>query len=144
MLLAHKIELRPTPEQAVYLDKACGSKRHCFNQLLAYFSKPENKWSKAEAYQYYIKVIRKEFEWYNEVSSRVTRNAIDDLDNAFKHFCECGFSADRDLNAALNLNKYGRDTLQLDLTKTHIRAVSAFRFIQSICADGVNKPNRKA
>ena len=86
MLLAHKIELRPTPEQAVYLDKACGSKRHCFNQLLAHFSKPENKWSKAEGYQHYINVIRKEFEWYNEVSSRVTRNAIDDLDNAFKHF----------------------------------------------------------
>jgi len=86
MLLAHKIELRPTPEQMVYLDKACGSKRHCFNQLLAHFSKPENKWSKNAAYQHYINVLRKEFAWYNEVSSRVTRNAIDDLDNAFKHF----------------------------------------------------------
>lgn len=78
MLLAHKIELRPTLEQKEYLDKACGSKRHCYNQLLAHFSKPENKWSKASAYQYYITIIRKEFEWYNEVSSRVTRNAIDD------------------------------------------------------------------
>lgn len=68
------------------MDKACGSKRHCFNQLLAHFSLPENKWSKAAAYQYYINVIRKEFDWYTEVSSRVTRNAIDDLDNAFKHF----------------------------------------------------------
>jgi putative transposase len=86
MLLAHKIELRPTPAQAVYLDKACGSKRHCYNQLLAHFSKPENKWSKNQAYQYYINVIRKEFAWYDEVSSRVTRNAIDDLDTAFKHF----------------------------------------------------------
>lgn len=44
------------------------------------------KWSKAAAYQHYIKVIRPAFPWYNEVSSRVTRNAIDDLDNAFKHF----------------------------------------------------------
>jgi len=26
-LLAHKTELRPTPEQAIYLDKACGSHR---------------------------------------------------------------------------------------------------------------------
>lgn len=86
MLLAHKIELRPTPEQAVYLDKACGSKRHCFNQLLAHFSLPENKWSKAAAYQHYIQVIRKEFDWYTEVSSRVTRNAIDDLDTAFQRF----------------------------------------------------------
>ena len=86
MLLAHKIELRPTPEQATYLDKACGSRRHCFNQLLAHFKEPNVKWSKQAAYQYYINVIRPEFDWYTEVSSRVTRNAIDDLDNAFKHF----------------------------------------------------------
>ena len=38
MLLAHKIELYPTPEQAEYMDKACGSRRHAFNQLLAHFS----------------------------------------------------------------------------------------------------------
>lgn len=86
MLLAHKIELRPTPEQATYLDKACGSRRHCYNQLLEHFSHKNNKWSKTSAYQYYIKTIRPQFDWYTEVSSRVTRNAIDDLDNAFKHF----------------------------------------------------------
>jgi putative transposase len=86
MLLAHKIELHPTSEQAHYLDKACGSRRHCYNKLLEHFSMPEHKWSKAAAYQYYIKVIRPEYPWYNEVSSRVTRNAIEDLDNAFKHF----------------------------------------------------------
>lgn len=86
MLLAHKIELRPTSDQMDYLNQACGSRRHCYNQLLAHFSKECVKWSKKEAYQYYINVIRKEFDFYNEVSSRVTRNAIDDLDNAFKHF----------------------------------------------------------
>lgn len=86
MLLAHKIELRPTAEQAVYLDKVCGSRRHCYNQLLEHFSKPENKWSKAAGYQYYIQVIMREYAWYSEVSSHVTRNAIDDLDSAFKTF----------------------------------------------------------
>jgi putative transposase len=86
MLLAHKIELRPTAPQADYLARACGSRRHCYNQLLAHFRQPGVKWSKAAAYQHYIKVIRPAFPWYNEVSSRVTRNAIDDLDNAFKHF----------------------------------------------------------
>lgn len=86
MLLAHKIELRPTAQEAEYLDRACGSRRHCFNQLLAHFSKPDVKWSKAAAYQHYIKVLRVEFPWYEEVSSRVTRNAIDDLDNAYRHF----------------------------------------------------------
>lgn len=86
MLLAHKIEIRPTDEQADYLNRACGSRRHCYNQLLNHFQQPNVKWSKTNAYQHFINVIRPAFPWYNEVSSRVTRNAIDDLDNAHKHF----------------------------------------------------------
>ena len=85
-LLAQKIELRPTPEQADYLNRACGARRHCYNQLLAHFSQEGVKWSKAAAYEYYMRVLRVEFPWYAEVSSRVTRNAIDDLDRAFKNF----------------------------------------------------------
>lgn len=96
MLLAHKIELRPTVAQADYLSRACGARRHCYNQLLTHFKQDGVKWSKAAAYQHYIKVIRPAFPWYNEVSSRVTRNAIDDLDNAFKHFF-------RRVKAGLNL-----------------------------------------
>ena len=30
--------------------------------------------------------VKQQFEWYSEVSQRITRNAIDDLDSAFKHF----------------------------------------------------------
>lgn len=86
MLIANKIELRPTPEQADSLNHACGARRHCYNQLLAHFSQDGVKWSKATAYPYYMKVLRVQFPWYAEVSSRVTRNAIDDLDNAFRHF----------------------------------------------------------
>jgi putative transposase len=86
MLLAHKIELRPTAEQAEYLNQACGARRHCYNQLLAHFQQEGVKWSKAAAFQFYMADIRPRFPWYSEVSSRVTRNAIDDLDNAFKHF----------------------------------------------------------
>jgi len=86
MLLAHKIELRPTPDPAEYLARACGCRRHCYNQLLAHFSQDGVKWSKSAAYQHYMKTVRPLFPWYSDVSSRVTRNAIDDLDNAFKHF----------------------------------------------------------
>ena len=92
MLLSHKVELRPTPDQLDYFEKACGLRRHCWNHMLAWFSQKDSdgklifKWSKSEAYQFYMKVLRVEFPWYSEVSSRVTRNIIDDLDNAFKHF----------------------------------------------------------
>ena len=142
MLLAHKIELRPTPEQATYLDKACGSKRHCYNQLLAHFSQPENNWSKTAAYQRYINVIRKEFDWYSEVSSRVTRNAIDDLDNAFKHFFrriklkqKAGFPRfkKKDINDSFALREsakfdvVGRE-LRLEKLKTKIQMRQELRF----------------
>jgi putative transposase len=92
MLLAHKIELRPTPDQVDYLEKACGHRRHCFNHLLAWFSQRDSdgnlifKWSKKEAYQFFMKVLRVEFSWYSEISSVITRNMIEDLDNAFQHF----------------------------------------------------------
>ena len=86
MLLAHKIELRPTEGQKAYLRKACGCRRFTYNALLREFSNEGRKWSKASAYQFYMKEIRTNNQWLNEVSSRISRNAIDDLDNAFKHF----------------------------------------------------------
>jgi putative transposase len=86
MLLAQRIELYPTAAQADYLDRACGARRHAYNQLLAHFRQPGVKWSKAAAFVHFSKVIRPAFPWYGELSSRVTRNAIDDLDNAFRHF----------------------------------------------------------
>jgi putative transposase len=86
MLLAHKIEIRPNAAQRDYIERALGVRRHAFNQLLAHFKQDDVKWSKAAAYEHFIKTIRPQFEFYGEVSARVSRNAIDDLDNAFKHF----------------------------------------------------------
>jgi hypothetical protein len=45
---------------------------------LAWFSQQDSdgnfifKWSKAAAYQFYMKVLRVEFPWYSEVSSVIT------------------------------------------------------------------------
>ncbi|MCY4153342.1 MAG: RNA-guided endonuclease TnpB family protein [Aestuariivita sp.] len=86
MLLAHKIQLYPTSEQADYINRACGARRHAFNQLLAHFKQDGVKWSKKAATEYFMLHIRPAFPWYSEVSARVTRNAIQDLDSAFDHF----------------------------------------------------------
>lgn len=85
MLLAHKIRLFPTEDQKVYLEKAFGTRRHCYNQLLNHFSQPGQKFSKKEAYQQY-KTMPTQFPWYKDVSSRVARNTIDDLAAGFDHF----------------------------------------------------------
>jgi putative transposase len=85
-LLAHKIELRPDAAQIDYLNQCCGVRRHAYNKLLEHFRESGVKWSKATAYEYFVKTIRPQFPFYAEVTSRAARNAIDDLDNAFKHF----------------------------------------------------------
>ena len=147
MLLAHKIELRPTPEQVEYLARACGSRRHCFNQLLAHFNQDGVKWSKAAAYQHYIQVLRVEFPWYTDVAARVTRNAIDDLDSAYKHFfrrCKNGEKPGypgfkkKGLNDSFALResaKFDVDGRELRLEKLNTR----IKMRQRLRFDGKNK-----
>jgi putative transposase len=85
MLVAHKIELRPTKKQAEYLYQACGSRRFAYNQLLAYFKQDGIKWDKKEA-QNKIRELRSSFDFLQSFSARVVRNVVDDLDNAYKKF----------------------------------------------------------
>lgn len=142
MLLAHKIELRPTAEQATYLDKACGTRRHCYNQLLAHFSQEGVKWSRKAAQQYLKEIIRPSFEWYNEVSAHTIYNAIDDLDNAFKHFFrrvkakqKAGYPRfkKKDVNDSFALRRANRFTvsnrkLRVERLKTKIKMREELRF----------------
>jgi putative transposase len=143
MLIANKIELRPTPEQADYLNRACGARRHCYNQLLDHFRQPGVTWSKAAAYQHYMTVLRVQFPWYSEVSSRVTRNAIDDLDTAFKGFFRRVKNGSRkpgyprfkkkDVNDSFALrepSKFDMDgrTLRIERLKTRIALRQPLRF----------------
>ena len=152
MLLAHKVELRPTPEQAVYLDRACGSRRHAFNQLLAHFSQDGVKWSKKAAHEHYRK-LRIEFPWYAEVSQRITRNAVDDLDNAFAHFFRRVKKGEKpgyprfkkralhDSFALREKPKFdveGR-TLRIEKLKTRIKMREALRFTGTPCQVTISK-----
>jgi len=142
MFAAHKIELRPTQAQADYMDQACGSRRHCYNQLLARFKEDGVKWSKKDAYAYYMETIRTQFDWYAEVSSRVTRNAIDDLDAAFKHFFrrvklgqKPGFPTfkRKDRNDSFSMREVSKftvagRTLRIEKLKTRIKMRQRIRF----------------
>ena len=54
--------------------------------------------------------------------------------------CSCGMVKDRDLNAAINLNNYGRDPLKRDLKRTQEKrqTYNVSRFV-----DGVNLPTAR-
>jgi putative transposase len=88
MLLAHKVELRPSKEQAQYLLQLCGASRHVWNQLLHHFSSHQGervKWSKQAAREKMYE-SREEFPWYANYSANILRCSIDNLDNAYKRF----------------------------------------------------------
>ena len=152
MLLAHKIELRPTQQQADYLDRACGSRRHAFNQLLAHFNQDGVKWSKKVANEKY-KELRLEFPWYAEVSQRVTRNTVDDLHNAFSHFFrrvkngeKAGYPKfkKRGLHDSFSLRekpKFDVDgrTLRIEKLKTRIKMRKELRFTGTPCQVTISK-----
>lgn len=86
MLLAHKVELRPSKDQHEKLLQWVGTTRHCFNNLLDNFSKDGVKFSKKSAREYLYNTLRVENEWYSDVSQDVLRESINNLDSAYKRF----------------------------------------------------------
>jgi putative transposase len=86
MLLAHKVELRPSKEQQEKLLQWVGATRHCFNSLLGNFSKDGVKFSKKTARQYLYNTLRVENPWYSDVSQAILRESINDLENSYKRF----------------------------------------------------------
>jgi putative transposase len=85
MLLAHKIELRPTEEQRMYLAQSAGIRRFTYNALLAAYKDGDMKWSKKSA-NVLLKGLKSKFPWMCDVSARTSRNVIDDLDKAYQGF----------------------------------------------------------
>ena len=82
VLLAHKIELRPNQEQVEYLLGAMGSRRFAYNHLVAYYNE-HKKLTKTISVKI-IKELRSNYEWLQELSTRIIRNTVDDIDKAIK------------------------------------------------------------
>ena len=86
MLLAHKVELRPSKEQQEKLLQWIGTTRHCFNNLLGNFSKEGVKFSKKTAREFLYNTLRVDNTWYSDVSQAILQESINDLENAYKRF----------------------------------------------------------
>jgi transposase len=88
MILAHKIRLNPTPEQATYFARA-GTARFCFNWGPAEWKRQYEAGQKPNAFalKKRFNAIRKEqFPWTYEVTKCAVEGAFMDLGKAFKHF----------------------------------------------------------
>lgn len=89
MLLAHKIELVPTQEQAVYFAKACGVARFAWNWALAEWDRQYALGLKPNemALRRQLNAIkRKQFPWMLEVTKLAPAEAIRHLGKAFSRF----------------------------------------------------------
>ena len=83
MLVAHKIELYTTVKQQAYLLQCVGANRFAYNQLVELFNNSEKIPTKTD-FTNKVKELREANEWLDELSTRVVRNAIDDISSAIK------------------------------------------------------------
>lgn len=89
MILAHKIALDPTPEQAVYFARACGTARFAWNWALVEWQrqyKAGEKPSEGKLRKLLNSIKREQFPWMLEVTKAAPQQAIKNLGAAFQRF----------------------------------------------------------
>lgn len=81
ILLAHKIELRPTSTQEQFLDRSAGCKRFVWNRCLAEWNDAYKRGFKPDkGYMlFYYKCLREKYPWLHDVSMNNNRLAVYDL-----------------------------------------------------------------
>jgi len=91
MILAHKIALHPTAEQATYFARACGTARFAWNWALSEWQrqyKEGGKPSESALRKQLNAAKREHFPWMLEVTKVAPQQAIKNLGAAFKRFFE--------------------------------------------------------
>lgn len=90
MLKGYKYRIYPNKQQEEQIHKTFGCKRFVYNQCLAYREekhKSENiSLSKIECNNWKNQVLKKKYEWLNEVDKFALDNAVIDMDNAYQKF----------------------------------------------------------
>ena len=97
MILAHKIALDPTPAQAIYFARACGTARFAWNWALAMWQQQYALWkeygcgpkpSEASLRRELNALKEDAFPWMAEATKNAPQQAIKNLGGAFKNFFE--------------------------------------------------------
>jgi putative transposase len=91
MIISKKIRLKPTPEQTTQLYKSAGTARWAYNWALQRQQENYNSGGKFLSDNILRKEITQlkkqdEFQWLNDVSNNVPKQAVKDACNAFKSF----------------------------------------------------------
>lgn len=85
-----KIRLEPNMAQTTLFAKHAGVARHAYNAGLAYCNelreKGENTPSAIDLHKWLVATVKKENDWYYEVSKFSSQQSLRDLDTAFRNF----------------------------------------------------------
>lgn len=94
MLKAYKYRLYPNKEQETLLQKTFGCCRFVYNQTLDYRKKlyetEKKSMNKFSCNKYVIQVLKKEFEWLNEVDKFALTNSVWNMGSAYQNFFSSG------------------------------------------------------
>lgn len=90
MLKAYKYRLYPNKQQEEQIQKTFGCCRFVYNQILSYrkdkYNKDKESMNKTSCNNYCNKVLKKEYEWLNEVDKFALTNSIYNMDSAYQKF----------------------------------------------------------
>ena len=133
MLKAIKIRLYPNVSQENILNSLLGSYRFVFNQCLAYkklrYETDKSNTSLSDLGHYFHQDLRDEHEWLKEHNTKVLKQSIINLEQAYKNFFKQGrgfpkFKSRHDEQKvrfpqeAVSSKTFDEDNTRLNLTKT--------------------------
>ena len=93
MIKSYKVKIHPTKEQEEVMWKSAGVARWSYNWALAkqtdHFKETGKKLKEGDIRKEITRLKKtKEYEWLNEVSAQIPKQAVKDLDEAYKKFFE--------------------------------------------------------
>ena len=129
MLKSYKFRLYPNEEQEKLLQKTFGCVRFVYNQCLAYkIDKYKNEnisLSKFDVNNYKNRVLKKEYEWLQEVDKWALDNAVINLDSAYQKFFKehSGFPKfkSKKINRKSYKTNYTNGNIEINLEKRKIK-----------------------
>ena len=88
LLLAHKIEIRPTQNQIEFLSQSVGCRRFVYNLCLEEWNSAYKMGLKPDRdyMRFYVKCLQDKYPWLKDVSAHTLDNAVLDLAEAFQRF----------------------------------------------------------
>lgn len=140
MILAHRIALDPTPQQANFMARACGVSRFTWNWALAEWNRQYEAGEKPNGLflkKQWNAVKHQQFPWVAESPKGANQRPFDDLQKAFVKFFKKGAQRPRFKKKGRRDSFYvENDKFRLDGKKVTLPKIGAVKTREPLCFTG--------